>query len=183
METTVIVQPKQFDKGIKIFWHKNNTTAADSYHISRCWNMWTLSLQWRAEYSRIDTQCKNFKPSFSCAKIDIGGATKFSQFQKARAVQNHYSKLLRWEWHKLHSGIYNAGQCVYYLNGIATIRTTAMASRTIITYIPVTQTNTIIHLRVGQKTRLFLRVDNFAMVNGRKACDVKSFIILSRKSV
>ena len=35
--------------------------------------------------------------------------------------------------------------------------------------------------RVGQKTGLFLRVDNFATVRDKKACDVKSFQFLARK--
>jgi len=32
--------------------------------------------------------------------------------------------------------------------------------------------NTHTLYRVGQKTRPFLNVDNFAMVSGRKACDM-----------
>jgi len=45
-------------------------------------------------------------------------------------------------------------------------------------------TNYIVHTyRVGEKTGMYLRVDNFATVRGRKACDmsVKSFQILSKK--
>jgi len=33
----------------------------------------------------------------------------------------------------------------------------------------------------GPKNRLFLRADNFATVNGRKACDI--YRILSRKNI
>jgi len=44
-----------------------------------------------------------------------------------------------------------------------------------------TRIYTKIYYKMGQKTGLFLRIDHFAMVNGKTACDVKSFKILSKK--
>jgi len=37
------------------------------------------------------------------------------------------------------------------------------------------------NLQGGPKTGLFLRIDNFATISDKKACDVKSLQILTRK--